>query len=196
MLGAEVTDHPHLPKYPRVAGLTFPVTHILLNSLDHPAMGSYWYQYGGGCLRWPSLYGQEDCACVSGPSMSRPQPPSVPAQPCWQQLCHRLLQPLRLPPEFHSCCESETPTTQVPGNARHGQFEALKRLLPGRGEFGFSVEVWCCNLSFPGCNGGRNNQPLGFTPANLPASSWPLGWNSATCSHASSFLHTGFGSWC
>lgn len=84
-----------------------------------------------------------------------PPPPSLPS--CASSgLCHCLLQPPRLPPEFRSCCESETPTAPVPGNAKQSQFEALKQLLPGKGEFGFSVEVWCCNLSFPGCKGGEN----------------------------------------
>lgn len=50
---------PHLPKYSGVVGLTFPGTHTLLNSLNQPAMGFYWYQYGGGCLGWPSPYGEE-----------------------------------------------------------------------------------------------------------------------------------------
>lgn len=92
----------------------------------------------------------------SSPRASCPLPPPPLPSRAGSGLCHRLLQPLRLPPEFRSRCESETPTAPVPGNAKRSQFEALKRLLPGKGEFGFSVEVWCCNLSFPGCNGGEN----------------------------------------
>lgn len=59
----------------KVVGLTFPRTHNLLKSLNQPAMGFYWYQHGGGCLGWPSPYGEKDCACVSEPSLSRPPPP-------------------------------------------------------------------------------------------------------------------------
>lgn len=45
---------------PKVVGLTFPGAHILLNSLNQPAMGFYWYQYGGGCLGWP----KRRCLCL------------------------------------------------------------------------------------------------------------------------------------
>lgn len=41
-----------------------------------------------------------------------------------------------------SCCESETPSLPVPGNAKQSHFEAAARQLPGKGEFGFSAEVW------------------------------------------------------
>lgn len=84
-----------------------------------------------------------------------PPPPPLPSRAS-SRLCRRLLQPLRLPLEFRSRCESENPNAPVPGNAKQSQFEALKRVLPGKGEFDFSVEVWCRNLSFPGCNGGKN----------------------------------------
>lgn len=85
-----------------------------------------------------------------------PPPPPLPSRASSGLCCCRLLQPLRLSPEFRSHCESETPTAPVPGNAAQSRFEALKWLLPGKGEFGFSVGVWCCNLSFQGCCRGGN----------------------------------------
>lgn len=107
-----------------------------------------------------------------------PSPPHTGCPPPPRPLPSRggsgLCQPLRLPPEFRSRCESETPTAPVPENAKQSQFEALKRLLPGKGEFGFSVEVWCRNLSFPGCNGGENisNQALHQQISLPPPGPW------------------------
>ena len=82
-------------------------------------------------------------------------PPPLPGR-AGTGLCRRLLQPLRLPPELCSRCDLETPRHAGPWKCQTEPARSTKPLLPGKGGFGFSVEAWCCNLSFPGCNGGEN----------------------------------------
>lgn len=170
----------------------------MFNTPNQPAVGSDWYQYWGRVwLGQLSLYGEEDGARVSEPTPSRvPAASSAPAQPCQQRA---LLLP---PPPTSEVISGVSQPLRVGNPHCTGPWKCRPepvRSIEVAASWQRGIWLLCRSLvlqsQFPRLLQRGKHQQSGFTPANLPAPSWPLGWNNATCSHASSFLHAGFGSW-